>query len=67
MNVSQEAWDYTNELAMRGIAFGCALKAIKAAVESGDDALDKIEDIRSSLRVCGKDLDEFIHEHYDKR
>ena len=66
MNVSQEAWDYTNKVAMRGIGFGCALKAIKEAVESGDDALDKIEDIRSALRVCGKDLDEFIHDTYDK-
>lgn len=61
MYITQEAWDYTDGLAMNCISFGCTLQWIKKAMDR-DDLTDKekLDEVRSALRLNAKKIDDFI-------
>ena len=61
MNVTEQAWDYSNKVAMRGITFGCTLKWIMEALNN-DELTDteKLDEIKRAIRINEKDIAEFI-------
>lgn len=60
--VTEAAWDYLNHIAAREVSFGVALKNIREDLENGYSDAETIHMIRIALKVCKKDLDEFIAE-----
>ena len=59
--VTDACWEYTNEMAMKAVSFGVALKYIRLAIENPDlTAEQKIKDIEISLRLHKKEIDSFL-------
>jgi len=59
--VTDACWEYTNEMAMKAVSFGVALKYIRAAIENPDmTAEQKLHDVEISLRLHKKELDSFL-------